>query len=322
MSILMTNIKGHDSLQKHFNRALKNNHLPHALLFIGPSGVGKQKVAWALAQNLLCKEGVLACGQCFSCLQVEKEESENILFIDPDSLKIKLEDVRPITPFLSLQTDSPAKIVIINNSERLNKQSVNSLLKIIEEPPQKSFFIFVSSALASLPITLRSRLQIIRFNPLSYSVIKDISSEEDKFIFASQGRLDLLEQFKVQEELRVSAFDLWNEIFKNDQIPTSLESFAPLAKKRKEALFISRCWQQLLRDVRCFQAGEDKSFIHIDQVDLIKKISSIPSYKIDFLIQKTFELEKDLLSNLDCVLCFENFMVNLQQSIKGERYVD
>ena len=316
MSVLMENIKGHNSLQNHFTKALKKNHLPHALLFLGPSGVGKKKMAWALAQNILCKESSLACGQCPSCLKIEKESSEDVLFISPQTLQIKLDEVRRITPFLFLQTFALAKIVIIEEANRLNIQSVNSLLKIIEEPPQKSFFILISSSLSSLPITLRSRFQMIRFNPLSFEVVKELSSQDDQMIFASQGRLDLLEQFKNQNELRTSAFDLWKQIVKSTELPSAVNSFSSFSKKRKEALFISRCWQQFLRDVRCFQAGEDKRFIHIDQMDLIRSTSLIPSYKIDFLIQKTFELERNLLSNLDCVLCFENFMLSLQRSVK------
>ena len=316
MSVLMESIKGHDSLQNHFTQALKKNHLPHALLFSGPSGVGKKKMAWALAQNILCKESPSACGQCPSCVKIEKESSEDILFISPQTLQIKLNEVRPITPFLYLQTSALAKIVIIDEADRLNIQSVNSLLKIIEEPPQKSFFILISSSLASLPATLRSRFQMIRFSPISFEVVKELSSQDDKIIFASQGRLDLLEQLKDQDELRASAFDLWKKIVKSTELPSAVSSFSGFGKKRKEALFISRCWQQFLRDVRCLQAGEDKRFIHVDQMDLIRSTSLIPSHKIDSLIQKTFELERNLLSNLDCVLCFENFMLSLQRSVK------
>ena len=193
MAILSEEVKGHEILQNRLNQAIVKDRLSHALLFTGPSGVGKKKMAWVLAQNLLCKKSSLACGRCPSCLKIENHQSEDVL------LKV-------IKPFLSLQTFAKAKIVIINEAHRLNMQSVNSLLKIIEEPPQKSFFILVSSSLASLPVTLRSRFQVIRFNPLSLSVMKELSSETEEVLLASQGRLDILEKMKEQSELRTSAF--------------------------------------------------------------------------------------------------------------------
>lgn len=318
MSVLMEQIKGHDLLQSQFQSALKKNHLPHALLFVGPSGVGKQKMAWALAQTLLCQESESACGECFPCLSAERHENENILFITSESLQIKLEEAKKIISFLSLQTGSSAKIVIVNEADQLNIRSINSLLKIIEEPPQNSFFIFISSSLYSFPMTLRSRFQIIKFNPLSFSVMKEITSESDELIFASKGRLDILKQLQDKDDTRVLAFELWKDIFRNTQLPSSLDSFAHLNKQRKEAVFISRCWQEILRDARYFQAGEKKHFIHIDQLDIIKDISTLPARTIDLLIQETFKLEKDLLSNLNCVLCFENFMLSLQQIIQKD----
>ena len=64
MAQLLKDIRGHQASLKRLLSAGKNNHLPHALLFTGPSGIGKEKAAWALAQNLLCEKQSPACGEC------------------------------------------------------------------------------------------------------------------------------------------------------------------------------------------------------------------------------------------------------------------
>ena len=319
VSVLMESIKGHDLLKSRLNESIQKNQIPHALLFTGSSGLGKKKTAWAFAQNLLCEDSDLSCGKCFSCLKVEENQSQSVLFLSPKSLEIKLEEVKQIIPFLSLQTSAPAKIVIIDEAHCLNIQSVNFLLKIIEEPPEKSFFIFISPSPSSLPVTLRSRLQMVRFRPLPLSVMRELYPEEEEhIILSSGGRLDLLQELKSEEGLRDMAFDLWEKVSQSEQVPSATSFFLDLNKKRKEALFISRCWQQFLRDVRFFQAGETENLFNSDKINLIKKASLIPSRCIHELFDKTFELERNLLSYLDCVLCFENFMISLQKSL-GKR---
>ena len=166
MAQLLNSICGHKFQLDKLLNAKKNKHLPHALLFSGPAGVGKKKVALALAQTLLCEKEYPACGKCDDCVNVEWENSQHILFIQPDGLYIKLESVRQISKFLSLQSFAPARIIIIDSADQMNLPSANSLLKILEEPPQDVYFILISSHLSALPVTIRSRVQTLRFLPL------------------------------------------------------------------------------------------------------------------------------------------------------------
>ena len=312
--IIIDQIKGHEPIKFQLQQALTKDRLPHALLFSGPSGIGKKKMAWALAQNLLCQEGN-SCGKCYNCLSVSKEHNESVLCITHETLQIRLQDVKAIPPFLSLQSFSKAKIVLIDSAEKLNLQAANFLLKIIEEPPPKSFFFFISSRPSKLPITIRSRIQNLRFQSLPKSVIKEIVPKEtaDWIINGSQGRLDLIEELKSLKEIRELSFSLWSKI---STTPFSDLELPKLINNRKEALIICSFWQQILRDARFFQLQTSKDLIHGDKMEEIEKLCQIPYRVLDSWIKKTLEMEADLHTNVNYVLCFENFVIAIQKILK------
>ena len=316
MARLSQKIKGHDEVQARLMKALEKGSCPHALLFSGPSGVGKRKTAWAVTQSLLCEKSFSACGECAPCLRVEKGESESVLFIAPKTLQIKIDEVRAVTGFLTLQTSARAKIVILDEADRLNLQAVNFLLKIVEEPPPKSFFFFISPAPGKLPITLRSRLQNIRFKRLRREIVQALTSGEDWLISSAQGRMDVIEELKGKQNLRDISLNLWKRIFTSDHPPFALDFPAEL-KDREQALFVCRSWQWLLRDGRMMRAGEESGFIHGDQKDLRKQLAELPAGYLDFLIRQAIILEKNLRAYMDCVLCFERFALNFQKLSKN-----
>ena len=308
MELLDSSIKGHNDVQKKLLAAFIKKRLPHALLFTGPSGIGKKRTAWALAQTLLCIQSSPACGSCPSCRQIKKQESPSVLLILPETLRIRIHEVKEIIKFLSLQSQTTAQIVIIDEAHLLNLQAANSLLKIIEEPPPNSYFFLITSLPAHLPPTLKSRLQQIRFQILTENVLKELSSAPDWMIRAANGRIDRLQQLQDKNELRQFALNLLNEILKNKN-PFAF-NFPSEVKDRKTALFITRCWQQLLRDSRFLQTGEKTTLIHGDQETLLRKISELQKKKLDTVIENSLELEKNINSYRDGLLCFEHFALS------------
>ena len=310
---MMEQIKGHNKIKAQLNQALAKNRLPHALLFSGPSGVGKGKMAWALAQSLLCEQEE-ACGKCHSCLSVSKQRSENILCVIHETLKIRLQDVRAIPPFLSLQSFARAKVVLMDFAEKLNLQAGNFLLKIIEEPPPKSFFFLISSEPSKLSLTLRSRIQNLRFQALPEKLVRELAPEGalEWMIRGSRGRMDLIEELSEKQKIRDQAFNLWSKIFKSSF--SSLD-FPGVLGNRKEALMICRFWQEILRDARFFKSGCFDQLIHGDQKKDIERLSHFSHEFLDILIKETLEMEADLQANADYSLCFENFVCRNQKAL-------
>ena len=315
--LIAKHIKGQDPIQFQLIQALKKNRLPHALLFSGPSGVGKRQMAWALAQSLLCEGPDSPCGSCSHCLSVSKRQSENVLCVVYETLQIRLRDVKAIPPFLSLQSFARAKVVLIDSAEKLNLQASNFLLKIIEEPPSKSFFFLISSTPSKLSLTIRSRIQNVRFQALPESIIAELSSGSAPqwMIRGSRGRLDLLEELKDQAEIRGRSFDLWSDLFKSSFQALAID-FPKKINSRKEALAICRFWQQILRDARFLKSRYQDQLIHGDKKQELEKLSFWPHGVLDTLIKEALKMEADLLANADYVLCFENFVITMKKSLK------
>ena len=235
---IMDQIQGHELVKDQLKQALAKGRLAHALLFSGPSGIGKRKMAWALAQSLLCEQRE-ACGSCYNCVSLSKRENENVFCVTHETLQIRLRDVQGIPPFLSLQSFAKAKIVLIDSAEKLNTQAGNFLLKILEEPPPKSFFFLISSEPSKLLLTIRSRTQNLRFQALSSSLVRELAPEDtpDWVIQGARGRMDKLEELSEQKDLRDQAFHLWSQAL------TSSFSDLDFPKKigsRKEALSLCR----------------------------------------------------------------------------------
>ena len=333
--LISNDVKGHNRIQNQICQALKSERLPHALLFSGPSGVGKRKLAWALAQSLLCekssfqraeesldllkdaktKENYQACGLCFSCTSLLKRQSENVLCITHETLQIRLRDVQAIPPFLSLQSFAKAKIVLIDSAEKLNPQAGNFLLKIVEEPPPKSFFFLISSSPSQISVTIRSRLQNIRFSALPEKLLPEISPQDTKawMLRGARGSLSALEELKDQKDLRNLAFDLFFNMFKRDDFIQM--DFNQKIKNRKQALAVVRFWQEFLRDIRLLKLGCRDYVVHGDKIKEMENLSHFSSSILDFWIKKAIDMESELSANFDLILCFENFMILIKQSL-------
>ncbi len=156
-----------DSQWQHFNMARDSDHLPHALLLVGSDGIGKNDFANILANSLLCEQvndDGYACGQCNSC-KVKKSNSHpdyKHLGLPEGKQQIPVHAIRELTDFLYLSRSySGYRVVVISSADRMNINAANSLLKSLEEPPPNTVIILVVDQLSKLPITIRSRCQVL-----------------------------------------------------------------------------------------------------------------------------------------------------------------
>lgn len=310
MAQLIKDIRGQTVLED-LLQAIHQKTLPHALLFTGPSGIGKKKSAWALAQTLLCKESHPACGHCTSCLKVEAQTSESIFFIQPEGLQIKASAIRQILNFVSLQSFSPARVIIMDSAHQMNRAASGSLLKILEEPPNNVYFILISSHLFALMQTIRSRMQIVRFAPLQEEDIPRQSKTKTWMLRACQGRMDLLTELEEKTELRNQAFTLLKTAISPNSELSHLNELPDLVRDREKAIFICLCWQQICRDARIAQL-QPKKIIHADYNNWIDTLKNIPANILHIMFEQIVQLEKDLKSYVDPVLAFDWTLMRLR----------
>ena len=143
--------------------------LPHALLCIGPSGLGRRVFAERLAAALLCSAPLSdgsPCGACRRCRLVRVGSHPDYSRIEPAEAgkAIRVDQIRELGTFLNHSSQFGGyKIVLLSPAERMNINAANSLLKTLEEPPKNRLLLLVTAAPARLPATVRSRCQVLVF---------------------------------------------------------------------------------------------------------------------------------------------------------------
>jgi DNA polymerase-3 subunit delta' len=152
--------------------------LPHALLFSGIGGIGKEHFAARFAELLFCEkcqpqaltqgslENLAPCGQCQGCKLIQAGSHPDFRFVRSEEGKaIPIDTIRGVGEFLSLKSQlAPMQVVIISPADKMNRFSANSLLKTLEEPTPNTLLILVTNRPSSLLPTIRSRCQSVAFH--------------------------------------------------------------------------------------------------------------------------------------------------------------
>ena len=157
--------------------AFNINKLSQAFLFTGIRGVGKTTIARIIAMGLNCKMDdkpvANPCGKCENCIQILEDRYEDVLEIDAAS-NTSVDDVREIISSLKYRPSKGLyKVFIIDEVHMLSNSAFNALLKTVEEPPSFVKFIFCTTEIQKIPITIISRCQKYSLNRASIKEIYD-----------------------------------------------------------------------------------------------------------------------------------------------------
>ena len=157
---------GQDALVQTLTNAIKNNRLHHAYILTGIRGVGKTTTARLIAKALNCtgldgKSGptISPCGVCENCKAIAAGRHIDVLELDAAS-RTGVDDMREILDGVRYKpTNARYKIYIIDEVHMLSKSAFNALLKTLEEPPAHVKFIFATTEIRKVPVTVLSRCQ-------------------------------------------------------------------------------------------------------------------------------------------------------------------
>ncbi|CDI04184.1 putative DNA polymerase III subunit delta' [Candidatus Competibacter denitrificans Run_A_D11] len=161
----------HEPVWRQIQTRLVADRLPHALLLVGPQGLGKFIFARRLAAALLCTARDTAgdaCGCCRACHLFQAGSHPDYCVIRPveEGKAIRVDQIRELGDFLGLTAHAGGyQIALLAPADRLNLNAANSLLKTLEEPAGNGVLLLVTANPARLPPTVRSRCQWVRFNP-------------------------------------------------------------------------------------------------------------------------------------------------------------
>jgi DNA polymerase-3 subunit gamma/tau len=158
-------IIGQEPVARALANALTGNRVAHAYLFTGARGVGKTSTARILAKALNCENGptVNPCGECSICKSIAAGEDVDVLEIDGASNR-RIDEIRDSRSNVQYRPSRARyKIYIIDEVHMLTKEAFNALLKTLEEPPPHVKFIFATTEVEKVPITILSRCQRFDF---------------------------------------------------------------------------------------------------------------------------------------------------------------
>ena len=323
-------------------RSLARGRLGHAYLFTGDSLEELELLAANLAKTLNCLNpartaGIATdcCDECLNCRKVADGNHADVHWARPESKSrvITIDQMRDVMQQIQLKpTEAGYKIAVIAGADRLNVQAANAFLKTLEEPPQKSVIILLSTEPSRILETILSRCLRLNF---ATGAARELSAEQSYWLqqFSSAaatgqkslfGRYRLLDSLlqkltgireKVEEALSArSPLEKYGDVEKDlrekweDELKAAIE--AEYRRQRADILLLLQWW---LRDVWLCTLAAGEELLHLPQIagadEVAKRISTRQAQENLSVIEQTQRL---LHTNVQEALALEVGLLKLQ----------
>lgn len=234
---------GHEAAQKTLRTLIEGGKMPHAVLLTGPQGIGKRLFAEHLSRCLLCGFAPLGAPDLLDAdthhpryAQIDAGAHPDFFTLQPSedskSNIIKVEDTRALLMNVGLSGED-ARVIIVDAAENMNVASANTILKNLEEPGQKTYWILISHAPSKLLPTIISRCRTVRLSPLSDAQARSVlvknfdDAEVETLLPLVQGVPGIADMFAGKSDELSGLFD------------TFFKTCPANAKGRVEALALS-----------------------------------------------------------------------------------
>jgi DNA polymerase-3 subunit delta' len=324
---------GNERVKKLLRRMLQSSRLPGAMLFSGEDGVGKKMFALEVARALNCRspQGVEACGGCPACKRALKinypagddsDDWKGIIWTDhPDvGLVVAPKRVLLVDQMRAIESaanyrpfEGRARVFIVEDADKLNENSANALLKILEEPPPTSHIILLTSRPAWLLPTIRSRCQTIRFSPLAAAEVENYLTQ-NKIAGAAEARVRsrvargslsraLAEDLDEFTEQREAMLQVLEALALSDDRLQLLRSAEQLNEAQYKDEYETRLdvLETLIRDVWLLSLGADaETIVNDDMLPQLKQMAKgLDTGRPAIWIGQIEEMREQLVVNIN-----------------------
>ncbi|MEJ2096241.1 MAG: DNA polymerase III subunit delta' [Deltaproteobacteria bacterium] len=323
---LFDSIIDQERIAGRLSKISRSSKIPHAMLFTGPEGVGKVRAAVVFAMACNCLKGALIapgrhtdspagqpgsdgksvpCGTCRSCKKILASTHPDIMVVTPEKAIIKIAQIRGIFRILSLKPyEAQRRVVIIRQADTMSAEAGNSLLKVLEEPPDRTHLILTAPHAAGLLPTIVSRCQHIRFQPIRRKTLKELLMQEFNMDFREA---DILSSMANGSITRARSLAGAGHITP-DLLLAAVHRIAGRRADVGDALDIIKSW---FRDLMIYPLAPEK-IINKDMAKEIQKLSqsaNLPKLLSRFKIVQSAQERID--GNANVRLTLDVMMMNL-----------
>jgi DNA polymerase-3 subunit delta' len=275
-------VLGHDRVKDLLSRGLREKRLAHSLLFCGPDGVGKKRLALAAARALLCeRQDGESCGSCSPCRRALRGLHPDVSLVQPATANIKIDQIRDVVrDVVARPFEARARAFVIDDAHAMTEEASNALLKSLEEPPPTSHVFLVSSSPQSLLPTIRSRCQTLRMGPLPLALLEQhlrdargLPPEEARLrALLSAGSLGAALAFEsdAYRALRDELLALLERIERMS--PVDRLEAAEKLNELDDCELAMTALRSLLRDVAALASGSE-ALLNVDVVDRLRALA-------------------------------------------------
>ncbi|RBP42214.1 DNA polymerase-3 subunit delta' [Garciella nitratireducens DSM 15102] len=303
-------------------RALEKNKISHSYIFAGPEGTQKETVAYCFAKALLSQE------KPFEKTESKKIEDHNhpdLIDLFPQGVSIKIDQIREIKKDISVKPfASNYKIYILHQAHTMGAPAQNSFLKTLEEPPEYAVIILITNSLSALLPTIRSRSQILQFQPIHRALLEKYLLEKHGLSQNKAWEISLIANGNIKRALELvndhGILQERKEILKKllKIIKGDIALIFPTALWLKEKKDYLEEWLDFFmiwfRDVALYQElGDNPYIIHREYKDWLEEFSFYLSYdQIHDIIKEIQQSKNDIKHNINLQLNMESMLLKMQ----------
>jgi len=311
------------------------NRISHAYIFEGPNGTKKTSTALLFAKTLLCTnpQGHNPCSECHNCRRVDNLTHPNLFYVKPKGKVIKKEQIQQlIREFSKTSMEKGPRVYIIEEADKFNLYSANTLLKTMEEPGAEIYQILITENYGALLKTIVSRAETLHFKPIDRNIIKKQLLENNIELnianSVSEYTVDMGQAIKIAKDFEmVNVIKLVSDIHKaflenaNSSVILFKEYQTDILKKPNITDFFLTLMIFYEKDVLNYQLRHLENICFEDELDTIKKLSEKMSDKhIQENLAKMLGLKARLKYNINNKLAFDKMLVCLERGYKYATY--
>ncbi len=337
MTLGFDSVLGQEHIKAAFRRALMKDRLSHAYLFTGPSGIGKRRMALVLASLINCRgreeDTWQTCGECSACRKIRQGNYPDVTRIQVEGTVIGIDDIREMIRSVRFRPrEGRKKVFIVEEADNLSTPAANSMLKILEEPPAYVVIIMLALNARSLPATLVSRCQRMRFRPVREELIKKHlrrrcdTDEREGLMYArlSQGNPQLaLEMAKSEslDQMRERVFGVLRELDRGDKM-TAFDAVSKAPRGREEAAQFLDLMNEMTLDVikASVRMSEDK-LTNMDLTEPLRRMADrVPLKQLLSISEALDEGARALRSYANVQLSLEVTFLRVHRLLNGAEH--